>query len=237
MTRILLEAFQRSDAFGRLILLLLAGMSLRSWAIILGELLRMRQAERAGEVFREDFQARPDPLELHGSGAPNPAMEGPLWRVYAAGCNRAKGLLRRARAEGWRRLGTKEVLDVEDAMTLAIGHESLQLEMRLWTLGTIASVSPLMGLFGTVWGIMVCFHDMGVLGTTSIRAVAPGLTVALVTTAFGLAVAIPAMVGNNVLSSRMRLSVNAMKSFAMDFLYALERSAEDEERPRASAAQ
>ncbi len=146
-------------------------------------------------------------------------------RVYQVGCRRLGAFIRESRCEGADpRIGTKAMLDVEDAMTMAIASESLEMETRLGSLATISSVSPLLGLFGTVWGIMLAFHNMGVTGTTSIRAVAPGLTVALVTTVTGLAVAIPALVGHNLLASQVRLAVSGMKSFALDFLGLVEQS-------------
>jgi biopolymer transport protein TolQ len=223
MAKILYAAFMRCDMFSQLVLLLLAVASVHSWTVMIGEALGLKRAGEAASTFLRNFQARQDPLFLFASGTAEETMSGPLWRVYSAGCRRLSGILGSSRrADGRTRIGPKEILDVEDAMALAISKESLQLESRLWVLGTIAAVSPLIGLFGTVWGIMVTFHGMAVLGTTSLRAVAPGLTTALITTAAGLAVAIPALVGHNVLSGRLRLEVSRMRAFAMDLLSSFE---------------
>lgn len=226
MARILVEALALCDAFSLFILLVLAIMSIYSWSVIAGEVLAMRRVAVNEERFLAAFHNRRDPLELLGTEVDAEPINGPLWRVYLAGCQRMRALLEGPAPEGRRRIGPKELMDVEDAMTLAVSRESLQMETRLWVLGTIASVSPLMGLFGTVWGVMVCFHDMGRVGNTSLRAVAPGLTVALITTVVGLAVAIPALMGHNYLASRLRLAVARMRAFGMELLTALSDRAE-----------
>ncbi len=215
MISILTKAFLACDAFSQVVLLVLGAMSIASWSILLGELVGLRRAAVAGRRFSAQLAATPEPRALHPGPPGSEEARGPLGRIYAAGCRRIESL---------GRVGPKELMDVEDSMAMAIQHEALELEMRLWVLGTIASVSPLLGLFGTVWGILLCFHDMNVHGTTSLKAVAPGLTVALVTTVVGLAVAIPALVGHNLVSSQIRLAVTRMKSFAMDFLCAVEAS-------------
>lgn len=225
MFDILYAAFLRCDLFSQGILLLLTVVSIYSWTVMVGEAMGLRDASRAGATFLRSFQGQHDPLALYRTGTAESTMAGPLWRVYSAGCRRMAGALSGQRGGDPGRVGPKEIMDVEDAMALAISRESLQLESRLWVLGTVAAVSPLMGLFGTVWGIMVTFHGMATLGTTSLRAVAPGLTTALITTAFGLAVAIPALVGHNVLSGRLRLEVGQMRAFALDLLTAFERAA------------
>jgi biopolymer transport protein TolQ len=222
MFEILYAAFLRCDLFSRGVLFLLMAVSVYSWTLMVGEFLGLRRASEAATTFLRNFQAHRDPLTLFTTGTAEETMDGPLWRVYMAGCRRMAGLLGTPRNDGRARIGPKEILDVEDAMALAISRESLQLESRLWNLGTIAAVSPLMGLFGTVWGIMVTFHGMASLGNTSLRAVAPGLTTALITTAFGLAVAIPALVGYNLLTGRLRLEVSRMRAFAMDLLNSME---------------
>lgn len=223
MAAIFIDAFAKSDPLGKLILSVLVVLSLWSWGVLITEYLTLRRAGEASRNFLRRFAAaKSNPTELHGTAALEGMRPSPLVDVYSAGCRRLEGLLRESREEGRRRLGTKEVLDVEDALTMTISSASLGMEMRLGALATIASVSPLLGLFGTVWGIMVAFHQMGVTGSTSIRAVAPGLTIALVTTVAGLAVAIPALVGHNILAGQVRLSVSRMRAFALDFLGLLE---------------
>jgi len=225
MATIIFDAFTKSDGLGKLVLAVLVVLSVYSWAVLISEYLSLRRAARASHTFLSRFSAvGVDPMALYGTPTCAGLDGAPVVRIYEAGCRRLGAFIRESRHEGRRRIGTKELLDVEDVMTMAISNESLQMETRLGSLATISSVSPLLGLFGTVWGIMLAFHQMGVTGTTSIRAVAPGLTVALVTTVTGLAVAIPALVGHNVLASQVRLSVSRMKTFALDFLGLVEQS-------------
>lgn len=219
MSTILFSAFAKSDWLGRMILTLLVLLSIYSWKILLQQILRLRQEEEDTERFLDRYGAiHDDPTALEaGLDAVGPS-EAAVVQVYRAGCRRLKGFLRDSSDGRKARIGMKELLDIEDAMSLAISRSSLHMETRLGALATISSVSPLLGLFGTVWGIMLAFHNMGITGTTSIRAVAPGLTVALVTTVTGLAVAIPALVGHNLLAGRVRVASSRLKAFALDFL-------------------
>lgn len=219
MSTILFQAFAKSDWLGRLILTLLVFLSVYSWSILVQEFLKLRRDEEDTERFLDEYRGvHDDPLALYRNAEEGDEPDAAVIQVYRAGCRRLQGFIRDKGREGKARIGMKEILDIEDAMTLAISRASLGMEMRLGALATISSVSPLMGLFGTVWGIMLAFHSMGITGTTSIRTVAPGLTVALVTTVTGLAVAIPAMVGHNLLAARVRVAASRLKAFALDFL-------------------
>jgi biopolymer transport protein TolQ len=91
-------------------------------------------------------------------------------------------------------------------------------------LATTAAASPFIGLFGTVWGIMVAFNDIGATGSTSIVAVAPGIAEALVNTAAGLAAAIPALVGYNYFGTRLRALRSEMDDFILEFMNLTERN-------------
>ena len=223
MITILYNAFITSDALGKIILLILGGLSLYSWTVIISQYLFVRKANRSGATFLKRFDAGRDaPLAIYGTSTCKKYSDSPIVEVYESGCRRLKGVLRESRADESYQIGHKVLLDVEDAMAMTISSESLKMEMRLGSLATICSVSPQLGLFGTVWGIMIAFHNMGVTGSTSIRTVAPGLTVALVTTVCGLGVAIPAMVGHNILANQIRLTVSQMRAFALEFVSLVE---------------
>jgi biopolymer transport protein TolQ len=99
------------------------------------------------------------------------------------------------------------------------------MESRMTWLATIAAIAPFIGLFGTVWGIIDAFHGLGVAGTATLRAVAPGISEALITTAAGLAVAIPAVVGYNQLTARLREFGSRMDDFGRELLNAIENAA------------
>ena len=95
-----------------------------------------------------------------------------------------------------------------------------------WTtfLATTAAATPFIGLFGTVWGIMDAFGDIGLTGSTSIVAVAPGISEALINTAAGLAAAIPALIGYNYFSHRVRVLRGRLEDFVLEFLNLAERN-------------
>ena len=90
-------------------------------------------------------------------------------------------------------------------------------------LATTAGASPFIGLFGTVWGIMVAFQDIALSGSTSLVAVAPGIAEALINTALGLAAAIPALMGYNYFSNRIRQFRSEMTDFSLEFINLAER--------------
>jgi biopolymer transport protein TolQ len=106
---------------------------------------------------------------------------------------------------------------VERSLQLGISEEVTKLEQNMPWLATVASVSPFIGLFGTVWGIIDAFEGLGTAGSASLRAVAPGISEALVTTAVGLAAAIPAAIFYNIFGSRIRELGTRMEDFAIEF--------------------
>jgi biopolymer transport protein TolQ len=106
---------------------------------------------------------------------------------------------------------------VERSLQLGISEEVTKLEMNMPWLATVASVSPFIGLFGTVWGIIDAFEGLGTAGSASLRAVAPGISEALVTTAIGLAAAIPAAIFYNLFGSRIKEFGTRMEDFAIEF--------------------
>jgi biopolymer transport protein TolQ len=112
---------------------------------------------------------------------------------------------------------------VERSLQLGISEEVTKLEMNMPWLATVASVSPFIGLFGTVWGIIDAFESLSTAGSASLRAVGPGIAEALYTTAIGLAAAIPAFIFYNLFSSRIKELGTRMEDFAIEFQNAAER--------------
>jgi biopolymer transport protein TolQ len=106
---------------------------------------------------------------------------------------------------------------VERSLQLGISEEVTKLEMNMNWLATVASVSPFIGLFGTVWGIIDAFQGLGNAGSASLRAVAPGISEALITTAIGLAAAIPAAIFYNIYGTRIKEMGTRMEDFAIEF--------------------
>jgi biopolymer transport protein TolQ len=112
---------------------------------------------------------------------------------------------------------------VERSLQLGISEEVTKLEQNMSWLATIASVSPFIGLFGTVWGIIDAFQGLGNAGSASLRAVAPGISEALITTAVGLAAAIPAAIFYNLFGTRIKEIGTRMEDFAIEFQNLAER--------------
>jgi biopolymer transport protein TolQ len=112
---------------------------------------------------------------------------------------------------------------VERSLQLGISEEVTKLEMNMPWLATVAAVSPFIGLFGTVWGIIDAFESLSTAGSASLRAVGPGIAEALYTTAIGLAAAIPAYIFYNLFSSRIKELGTRMEDFAIEFQNAAER--------------
>jgi len=115
-------------------------------------------------------------------------------------------------------------LALERSLQLAISEEVAKLEHNMNWLATVASVSPFIGLFGTVWGIIDAFSALGLAGSASLRAVAPGISEALIATALGLGAAIPAAIFYNYFGNVIREMGARMEDFALEFMNFAERS-------------
>ena len=112
---------------------------------------------------------------------------------------------------------------IENMLRVAISDESMKLERRLSFLATTANTAPFIGLFGTVWGIMDSFREIGVRGTTSLAVVAPGISEALIATAIGLAAAIPAVLAYNYFLGRLKRILSKMENAAIYLINIIEK--------------
>jgi biopolymer transport protein TolQ len=112
---------------------------------------------------------------------------------------------------------------IENAMKITMAEETERLERRLSFLATTANTAPFIGLFGTVWGIMDSFREIGLKGTTSLSVVAPGISEALIATAIGLATAIPAVLAYNYFLGRLKRILSKMETAAMMILNIIEK--------------
>ncbi|HVT59165.1 MAG TPA: MotA/TolQ/ExbB proton channel family protein [Thermoanaerobaculia bacterium] len=211
----------------KLILAILAFFSLVSWAIMLGKLRQTRRAERHSREFLEAFHRSHRFSEVNALAGRLRAS--PLVGIFQAGYAEIDSQIKssqEADAAAAERRGYRisSLAALERTLGRAVGVE-LRAVAR-WTpfLATTASASPFIGLFGTVWGIMVAFRDIGLSQSTSIVAVAPGIAEALINTAAGLAAAIPALIGYNYFAHSSRLLKARMEDFVMEFLNLAERN-------------
>lgn len=213
-----------SGAVVQLVLLLLIAFSVASWAIIFTKRRQMRRAERESDRFIDIFWDAKNLTAINTASLDLKAS--PVAQVFRAGYQE---LVRITRAKRETAPGDDMstdlggVANVERAMKRAASQEITKLEKSLTFLATTASAAPFVGLFGTVWGIMNAFRGLSVTQSSSIQAVAPGISEALIATAIGLAAAIPAVMAYNHFADRVRVLGAEMENFASEFLNIAER--------------
>jgi len=213
-----------SGAVVQAVLFLLLGFSVVSWAIIFTKSRQMRRAERESERFIDIFWDAKNLTAINTASLD--LKESPVAQVFRAGYQELIRLTRAKRqAAGGDDMSTDlgGVENVERAMKRATTQEITKLERSLTFLATTASAAPFVGLFGTVWGIMNAFRGLSVTQSSSIQAVAPGISEALIATAIGLAAAIPAVMAYNYFAGKVRVLSSEMDNFASEFLNIAER--------------
>jgi biopolymer transport protein TolQ len=201
-------------AFTVLVFLLLA--SIFSWTIMLSKWSSFRRAQMQGQRFIRAFRKSSRLSEV--AAIADQFRPSPLVAVFNEIHDEYQ------RQNGGRGLPRNPVA-LERAAQTASSEALTAMESRMTWLATIAAIAPFIGLFGTVWGIIDAFHGLGVSGTATLRAVAPGISEALITTAAGLVVAIPAVIGYNQLTARLREFGNRMDDFGRELLNAIENAA------------
>ena len=212
------ELVRRTTPVGKVVLVILLVASVLSWAVIFNKWNVFRKARTTNSQFLRAFR------KANGMEAVAVASEqfrdSPLVAVFEFGYEEID---RQVKARGT--LNNK--LALERTLQLAISEELAKLERHMSLLATVASVSPFIGLFGTVLGIIDAFHALGQMGSASLRAVAPGISEALVATAMGLAAAIPAAVFYNHYGHVIREFAARMDDFSLEFMNLAERTFED----------
>jgi biopolymer transport protein TolQ len=218
-----LELILTSDPVTKAVLVLLAGLSLVSWAIMFAKWRAFSVAEKGGNAIVAEFErARgiDDAMLLAQRSKPSP-----FTAVFARAVqfiNDTKPALgatndRTARLSGSQVEALRLVLDSQS------GREREELGKFIPWLATVGSVSPLIGLFGTVLGVIEAFEGIATKGSGNIGAVAPGIATALIATAAALAVAIPAAFAYNVFASRLNRFDNALEGFGSELVALLVR--------------
>jgi biopolymer transport protein TolQ len=207
----------------RAVLVILLVFSLISWAIILYKGLVLHRAHAQSSTFLDVFRKSTKFSEVN-SVCPQ-LRASPLVGVFQAGYFEVNQQVRGgATSPPAARPTVRSLESLSRSLARAAGVEITRLERRLSFLATTASVTPFIGLFGTVWGIMTSFADIGRMGSANLAVVAPGISEALITTAAGLAAAIPAAVFFNFYSSRVKVLSSMLDDFALEFLNIVERN-------------
>ena len=201
------------------VLVILAMASIFSWALILGKSRQLRRAQRQAEDFEQDFWGSSDISGTYSKLTMRRGTLDGLERIFEAGFSEF-GRLRR-------KTGNDEIIMDGSgwAMRIAVSREAELIETHLPFLATVGSISPYIGLFGTVWGIMNSFTALGNVQQATLAMVAPGIAEALVATAVGLFAAIPAVIFYNRFATDVDRLLNRYENFAEEFSTVLQRQA------------
>jgi len=224
-----LELVTRSGPVAKAVLLILVIFSVVSWGIVLIKFWQFRRATRHTASFLDVFRRSSKFSEVQA--VCQSLQESPLVGIFQSGYAELRAQLKQAEHlhEGEEsaepNASTLKSLDALDrALLRATSIETSRLERQVPFLATTASVTPFIGLFGTVWGIMNAFQGIGQMGSTSLDVVAPGIAEALIATAAGLLSAIPAVYFYNHFTYQVRMFVSEMENFSLDFLNIAERN-------------
>ena len=212
-------AFENAGWVGKAVLAVLLAFSILSWATILLVWARFRNADSASRRFLALFRKAKRLIDVQSAYAT--LSHSPLVGLFRAGYAEIEAQI----AHGGGTAQTIRSLDsVERSLIRATRIEGSRLSRFVPFLATTAAATPFIGLFGTVWGIMGAFATIGATGSTSITAVAPGISEALINTAAGLFAAIPALIGYNAFVQRLRRARGEMEDFTLEFLNLTERN-------------
>jgi biopolymer transport protein TolQ len=201
------------------VMLLLMGVSIASWSAIFRKLFALRRIKGLNEDFERDFWSGTSLNDLFSSAASNAKTSGPMERIFASGMREYQKLRER-------RIGDPNTLlaGASRAMRASYQREMDVIETNLSFLASVGSVSPYVGLFGTVWGIMHAFTGLSALQQVTLATVAPGIAEALVATAIGLFAAIPAVVAYNRFARDIDRIAIHQETFIEEFSNILQRN-------------
>jgi len=209
------------------VLAILLIFSVISWAVVISKALVFRRIEQQSATFIDVFRRSSIFSELQA--VCKSLEDSPLVGMFQAGYAELNLQLRQPAAANSppgvsARPTLKSLTAVDRALLRASSVEVNKLEKRVPFLATTASITPFIGLFGTVWGIMIAFFEIGQQGSTDLAVVAPGIADALIATALGLFAAIPAVYFYNHFTTKVKYYASEMDDFALEFLNIAERN-------------
>ena len=209
----IVEMLSSTGAVAKLVLLVLLAFSLVSWAIILTKWSLLRRARTQSGRFVRAFRKAQRLQDM--AAVVDQFKPSPLVGVFEGGYEEYR---RQVAASG----GLRSTVSIQRGMQIGASEEITRLERNVPWLAITAAVTPFVGLFGTVWGIIDAFQGLGTAGAATLRAVAPGISEALITTAAGLAAAIPAVIAYNLIGASIRELAARSDDFALELLNAVE---------------
>ena len=203
----------------QLVMLLLVAVSIASWAAIFRKIFTLKRVNTLNDDFERDFWSGTSLNDLLAAAAQNAKLAGPMERIFASGMREYHKLRERRISDA----GT--LMDgARRAMRASYQRELDAVETNLSFLASVGSVSPYVGLFGTVWGIMHAFIGLASLQSVTLATVAPGIAEALVATAIGLFAAIPAVVAYNRFAHDIDRVAIKLETFIEEFSNILQRN-------------
>lgn len=228
-----LAAFGQSDPSGKVIVVILLVGSIFAWSVMITKYAQLARARRESLKFLKKYRTEAEPVSIFLQRSRYDGS--PHYRIYEKTCNAMGAALESGGANPsdlfMGGVANDAVFLTEfDASGLdtvaerTTADEALALEDNMGILATSVASAPLLGLLGTVWGVMNSFGGMTVSGSAMLSAVAPGISGALLTTVIGLVVAIPSTIGYNLLSSKIRRLCVEMENFAQELMSDIERS-------------
>ena len=217
-------AFAKSDAVGKAIVVLLFIVSIYIWTIMIEKWTSLSRVMNASIKFKTTFRKMHYPLSGYTEGIKE---RSPLGDIYRKGTEELLAYYNMSQKDASKyggvhfstqKLTTAQIETVRSMLEQTVSDKILELEDKMGFLATAVSVSPFLGLLGTVWGVMMAFISMAVQGRAEISGMAPGISGALLTTVVGLLVAIPSLIGYNFLSNNIRQLTVYMDNFVEEFM-------------------
>ena len=218
MNHPLMNSFFESGIVAQIIIIILLLLSVSAWTIIIEKYFLFRKLKLSAALFLEYFHATAH-LSIDAKKFSSFQNESLLKKLYLVGIKE----LNQIRSQTNAPLTINHFRDLENALKRFMTKESQRLGKNMIILATSANASPLLGLLGTVYGLLIAFHDMGIMGSASIDVVSPGISQALATTVLGLFVAIPSAVGYNYLLNTIKNLLIDMENFMSEFMSLIEK--------------
>ncbi|VAX76364.1 Protein TolQ [Serratia symbiotica] len=216
----ILDLFLKVSPLVKLTVLILISLSVVSWAIIIQRIYIFNKATDVADVFKSKFWSGVELSCLYQESQAHRNILTGLEQIFYAGFKEF------TRLHSANKDVPKSVIEgASRAMRIAMNLELEGLERHITFLGTVASISPYIGLLGTVWGVMHAFIALGVAKYATLQMVAPGIAEALITTAIGLVVAIPAVISYNTINQRLNKIEQNYSTFMEEFTAILHREA------------
>ncbi len=206
------------------VLVALVFFSVVSWAIIVYKLIQINMVKKNTRIFLDFFWETKEFALINAEI--DRFKDSPLALLFKEGYRETEHFLAADPCDTGAlqlRTDSSAIENITRSLRKFSSQETDKLERNIGFLATTASSTPFIGLFGTVWGIMIAFQKIGLAGSTSLDIVAPGISEALITTAIGLAVAIPAVIGYNYIQGKIRGQISEIDNFSYDFLNIVQR--------------